>query len=74
MRIRSRYGAATLPTRISDALQPGEVFATFSDPALQLNAVTSRHRDRFVKTPEYKRTAIVIEVVAGKKGDVPFDR
>lgn len=63
VRIRSRYGSAALPVRISDAIKPGELFTTFHDPAVQLNAVTSPHRDRYVKAPEYKRTAVALELI-----------
>ena len=61
VRLRSRYGRAELLLRVLDAIKPGELFATFHDPAVRLNAVTSPHRDRFVHTPEYKRTAVVVE-------------
>ena len=59
--VRSRYGAAVLPLRISAMMKPGELFATFHDPAVFLNQLTSPHRDRFVGAPEYKRTAVCIE-------------
>lgn len=62
VRLRSRYGHADLPLHIDAALKPGELFATFHDPAVRLNAVTSPHRDRFVHTPEYKRTAVAVEI------------
>jgi formate dehydrogenase major subunit len=61
VRVRSRYGEATLPARISAAVKEGEVFATFHDPGVFLNNLTSPHRDRFVKTPEYKVTAVRVE-------------
>jgi formate dehydrogenase major subunit len=61
VRVRSRYGAAVLPLRISARMKPGELFATFHDPAVFLNQLTSPHRDRFVSAPEYKRTAVQIE-------------
>ena len=62
-RIRSRYGEVVLPVRITSAVSPGELFATFQTPAAFVNRVTGPHRDRFVKTPEYKVTAVTI----GKK-------
>ncbi len=62
VRLRSRYGGADLPLRIDASLKPGELFATFHDPAVRLNAVTGPHRDRFVHTPEYKRTAVAVEI------------
>jgi formate dehydrogenase major subunit len=59
--LRSRYGATVLPVRICEAMRAGEVFATFHDPDSHINALTSPYRDRYVHTPEYKRTAVVIE-------------
>lgn len=62
VRVRSRHGMAVLPLRISGMMKAGELFATFHDPAARLNAVTSPHRDRYVKAPEYKRTAVSLEL------------
>jgi formate dehydrogenase major subunit len=61
VRIRSRYGEATLPVRITSAVRPGELFATFHAADVFLNHVTSPHRDRYVKSPEYKVTAVQVE-------------
>jgi formate dehydrogenase major subunit len=61
VRIRSRYGEATLPIRITSTVKPGELFATFHTAEVFLNRVTSPHRDRYVKSPEYKVTAVQIE-------------
>jgi formate dehydrogenase major subunit len=61
VRVVSRHGSATLPVRISSAMRPGELFATFHTAKTFLNAVTSGHRDRTVGTPEYKVTAVRIE-------------
>lgn len=66
VRVHSRYGNAVLPVRISATVKSGEVFATFHDPAVFLNNLTSPHRDRFVKTPEYKVTAVRIERISPK--------
>jgi formate dehydrogenase major subunit len=63
VRIRSRYGEATLPIRITSTVKPGELFATFHTAEVFLNRVTSPHRDRYVKSPEYKVTAVKIERV-----------
>lgn len=60
--VRSRYGETSLPIRIDPRVKPGELFSTFHSPALFLNKVTGPHRDRRVKTPEYKVTAVRIEV------------
>jgi formate dehydrogenase major subunit len=61
VRIRSRYGDAVLPIRITSTVKPGELFATFHTAEVFLNRVTSPHRDRYVKSPEYKVTAVRIE-------------
>jgi formate dehydrogenase major subunit len=67
VRIRSRYGEATLPIRIMSTVKPGELFATFHTAEVFLNRVTSPHRDRYVKSPEYKVTAVSIEKVARER-------
>ena len=69
IRLRSRYGAATITARVSDAVKPGELFATFSSPEVFLNRLTSGHRDKYVQTPEYKVTAVNIDVAS----DMHFD-
>lgn len=61
VRIYSRYGEAILPVRISSAVRTSELFATFHTAGVFLNRVTSEHRDRYVKTPEYKITAVQVE-------------
>jgi formate dehydrogenase major subunit len=61
VRVKSRYGEALLPARITSAVKLGELFATFHTPALFLNHVTSPHRDGYVGAPEYKVTAVNIE-------------
>lgn len=63
VRVKSRYGEAVLPVRISTSLRSGELFATFNDPSVFLNMVTGPHRDGYVDTPEYKITAVRIETV-----------
>jgi formate dehydrogenase major subunit len=62
VRVASRYGAATLPVCISAALTPGQLFATFQTPGSLLNAVTGPNRDARVGTPEYKVTAVQVEI------------
>ncbi|MGH9882119.1 MAG: molybdopterin oxidoreductase family protein, partial [Pyrinomonadaceae bacterium] len=61
MRVYSRYGEAALPIRITSSVKPGELFATFHTAEVFFNRVTSPHRDRYVKSPEYKVTAVQIE-------------
>jgi formate dehydrogenase major subunit len=59
--VRSRYGSAVLPARISRTVKEGELFATFHSPHVFLNFVTSPMRDSLVGTPEYKVTAVRVE-------------
>ena len=61
--VQSRFGSASLPIRITSSVRPGELFATFHDAEVLLNRVTSPNRDRYVKSPEYKVTAVKIEVL-----------
>ena len=61
VRVHSAYGEAVLPIRISSSVKPGELFATFHTGEVFLNRLTSPYRDRIVKTPEYKITAVQIE-------------
>ncbi len=61
VRVHSRYGKAVLPIRITSSVKPGELFATFHTAEVFLNRLTGPHRDRYVKTPEYKITAVQIE-------------
>ncbi|MBI3180869.1 MAG: formate dehydrogenase subunit alpha [Myxococcales bacterium] len=61
VRVRSRYGEATLPAHVSERLRPGECFATFHTPTARVNALTSDERDPYTHTPEYKVTAVALE-------------
>jgi formate dehydrogenase major subunit len=58
LRVESRYGEAVLPLRITDAVAPGQLFASIHDPALALNRVTGPLRDSVTAAPEYKVTAV----------------
>lgn len=59
--ICSRYGKVSLPARVTNTVQPGELFATFQDPASMVNQLTSSHGDRITRAPEYKVTAVYLE-------------
>lgn len=61
VRLRSEQGSAELPVKISDNVKPGEVYTTFHSTRVFLNQITTSHRDRYTKTPEYKITAVRIE-------------
>lgn len=64
LRVVSRHGSVILPARLDGRVRQGELFATFHDPARFVNNLTSRIRDRRVGTPEYKVTAVQIEMAA----------
>ena len=59
--LRSRHGRASLPARVTDTVRPGELFATFQDPAALVNQLTSSQGDRITRAPEYKVTAVCLE-------------
>jgi formate dehydrogenase major subunit len=61
VRVTSRYGSVLMPVRITGSVKCGELFATFHDPAVFVNHLTSPQRDRYVKSPEYKVTAVKLE-------------
>lgn len=56
--IESRHGAAVMTARVSEAVRPGELFASFHDARVALNRVIGPHRDGITHTPEYKVTAV----------------
>ncbi|MBK8812878.1 MAG: formate dehydrogenase subunit alpha [Acidobacteria bacterium] len=60
VKLESRYGVAELPVKINPTVRDGELFATFHNPEIFLNRITTPLRDRFVHTPEYKVTAVRI--------------
>ncbi|MBI3886027.1 MAG: formate dehydrogenase subunit alpha [Opitutae bacterium] len=64
VRLRSEQGSADLPVQLSDHVKPGEVYTTFHSTRVFLNQITTSHRDRYTKTPEYKVTAVRIEKLA----------
>lgn len=61
VRVVSRYGEALLPLRVDESIQPGTLFATFHDPKVFTNRLTSPNRDRQTGAFEYKVTAVRVE-------------
>jgi formate dehydrogenase major subunit len=61
VRVQSHHGDAVLPVRISPAMKPGELFATFHTTDAFVNRLTSPGRDNVVHTPEYKIVVVRIE-------------
>jgi len=63
VRVRSRYGEITVGARLSHDVRTGDLYATFQSPEVFVNRITSRNRDHYVQTPEYKVTAVRIEPI-----------
>jgi formate dehydrogenase major subunit len=63
IRLSSRHGSAVLPLRIVASIAAGQLFASFHDPARALNRVTGPARDALTDAPEYKVTAVRVELV-----------
>jgi len=61
VRVISRHGTAVLGAHVDATVAPGQLFATFHQPAVRLNAVTGEGRDPVTGTPEYKVTAVRLE-------------
>jgi formate dehydrogenase major subunit len=61
VRLISRRGAIQIPARISNSIQPGQLFATFHSPEIGLNELIGDRRDSVTGTPEYKVVAVRIE-------------
>ena len=65
VRVRSRYGEAVLPLRITTSVASGQLFATFHDPSRAVNRLTGDARDGMAGTPEYKVTAVRVWPASG---------
>jgi formate dehydrogenase major subunit len=61
--VSSANGSVVLPARVTSSMGAGQVFATFNDPRTYVNLVTGKGRDPATSTPEYKVTAVRLEVV-----------
>ncbi|MEV5053341.1 formate dehydrogenase subunit alpha [Arthrobacter sp. LAR12-1-1.1] len=60
VRLGSRHGTAVLRVRITDDMEPGQVFAGFHFPGATVNSLTSSVEDEVTGCPEYKVTAVHI--------------
>lgn len=58
VRLGSRHGTAVLQARITDEVEPGQVFAGFHFPGASVNSLTSGVEDEVTGCPEYKLTAV----------------
>ncbi|MGD0957813.1 MAG: formate dehydrogenase subunit alpha [Candidatus Acidiferrales bacterium] len=60
--LASRSGEITLPARISERMQPGVVYTTFHHAMTGANVVTTEFSDWATNCPEYKVTAVQVQL------------
>jgi len=60
--LTSRAGDITLPARISERMQPGVVYTTFHHAMTGANVVTTEFSDWATSCPEYKVTAVQVQL------------
>jgi formate dehydrogenase major subunit/formate dehydrogenase alpha subunit len=63
LRISSRRGSITAQALVTDRVPPGMVYANFHFPAANANELTLAALDPVSKIPEYKVTAVKVELV-----------
>jgi len=64
LRITSRFGSVEGLAHITDRCRPGTLFAAFYDVKLLINQVVADHVDPVSKEPEYKVTAVRLELAS----------
>jgi len=62
IKIASRKGETTMHAKISERMQPGVVYTTFHNPISGANVVTTEFSDWATNCPEYKVTAVQVEL------------
>ena len=62
LRLTSRFGSVEGLAHITDRCRPGTLFAAFYDVKLLINRVVADHVDPVSKEPEYKVTAVRLEL------------
>jgi formate dehydrogenase major subunit len=60
--LTSRAGDITLPARIAERMQPGVVYTTFHHAMTGANVVTTEFSDWATSCPEYKVTAVQVQL------------
>jgi len=60
--LTSRAGEITLPARLSERMQPGVVYTTFHHAMTGANVVTTDFSDWATNCPEYKVTAVQVQL------------
>lgn len=61
--ISSRVGHTVLRAKISERMLPGVVYTTFHHPGSGANVITTDNSDWATNCPEYKVTAVQVEIV-----------
>ena len=61
--LSSRVGTTTLTAVVSERMPAGVVYTTFHHPVTGANVVTTENSDWATNCPEYKVTAVQVEVV-----------
>jgi len=67
--LASRKGATTLTAEVTDRVPPGVVYTTFHHPVSGANVVTTENSDWATNCPEYKVTAVQVEVANSADAD-----
>ncbi|SHL26205.1 formate dehydrogenase alpha subunit [Pseudonocardia thermophila] len=68
VRLSSRVGQTTLRAVISDRMPVGVCYTTFHHPVTGANVVTTEHSDWATNCPEYKVTAVQVELITSGRG------
>ncbi len=68
VQLSSRVGSTTLRAEVSERMVPGVVYTTFHHPVTGANVVTTENSDWATNCPEYKVTAVQVEV-ANARGE-----
>jgi formate dehydrogenase major subunit len=68
----SRHGRASLPARVTDEVEPGQLFTSFHFSESLVNDVTSGVGDEVTGCPEYKLTAVRLAPGSARtRGEAP---
>lgn len=62
--VSSRVGHTVLRAKISERMLPGVVYTTFHHPGSGANVITTDNSDWATNCPEYKVTAVQVEIVS----------
>jgi formate dehydrogenase major subunit len=72
VQLASRVGSTTLRAEVSERMVPGVVYTTFHHPVTGANVVTTENSDWATNCPEYKVTAVQVEV-ANARGETDVE-